>query len=148
MHCRSDGYAEVKLPLRAGWNRLLLVQNPGRHAMGMVMMIPSDDGREFWFGRAPEQSRHAEGWNTVGPLKLSLEEATPSLKFERLVQDNYVPELEYLTDPDAYLSQSRFRSGNPPRRRGGGETRLEPSAPDRRLRRSTGSTWSATASCG
>ena len=75
--------------------------------MGMVMMIPSDDGREFWFGRAPEQ-KAAEGWNIVGPLKLSLEEATPSLKFERLVQDNYVPELEYLTDPDAYLSQSRF----------------------------------------
>ncbi len=98
---------EVKLPLRAGWNRLLLVQNPGRHAMGMVMMIPSDDGREFWFGRTPEQ-KAAEGWNIVGPLKLSLEEATPSLKFERLVQDNYVPELEYLTDPDAYLSQSRF----------------------------------------
>ena len=103
--------AELVLPLRAGWNRLLLVQTPERNSMGFVMLLRTEekpeDGNEYWFSREPDRDA-SEGWRIVGPLKLSLEEATPSLKFERLQAEPYVPELSRLTDPFACLNASRF----------------------------------------
>lgn len=103
--------AEVNLPLRAGWNRLLVVQNPERNSMGFVMLLPENEkpegDREYWFSREPDKDA-SEGWRVVGPLKLSLEEATPSLKFERLRSEPYVPELSRLTDPSAFLNSCQF----------------------------------------
>ncbi len=103
----------LAIPLRPGWNRLLLVQNPERNSMGFVMLICPDDeedgGREYWFSREPDKDA-SEGWRTAGPLKLSLEEATPSLKFERLVTEPYSPALSRLTDPFAYLSACAFEA--------------------------------------
>lgn len=111
LSARETMGGEVTLPLRSGWNRLLLIQNPSRHSMGLVMLLPAVDEfggeREFWFSREPD-SGASEGWNTVGPLKLSLEEATPSLKFERLRVKGYSSLLPELTDPYALLNASRF----------------------------------------
>ena len=111
LSARETMGGEVTLPLRSGWNRLLLIQNPSRHSMGLVMLLPAvyefGGEREFWFSREPD-SGASEGWNTVGPLKLSLEEATPSLKFERLRVKGYSSSLPELTDPYALLNASRF----------------------------------------
>ena len=99
---------EVVLPLRAGWNRLLLIQNPGCHSMGFFLVLPDEAfGRPFQVYQDMMDDA-ASGWNTVGPLKLSLAEATPSLRFERLQVKRYLPDLSKLTDPFSYLKHCVF----------------------------------------
>ncbi len=99
---------ETVLPLRTGWNRLLLIQEPSCHSMGFLMILP----REI-FGHPCRiyqdmMEDSAAGWNTVGPLKLSLEDATPSLRFERLQVRRYLPGLTDVTDPFDFLKHCVF----------------------------------------
>ena len=96
------------LPLRSGWNRLLLVQTPSCHAMGFFMILPDEASGQPLRLYQDTMEGAAAGWNTVGPLKLPLTEATPSLRFERLQVERFLPDAGELTDPFDYLKHCVF----------------------------------------
>lgn len=79
-----NGESGDVLRLRAGWNRLLLVQTPGRHAMGFMMVFPDNEAGNAVSVLQDMVESATPGWLTVGPLKLTLTEATSSLRFEHL----------------------------------------------------------------
>ncbi len=99
---------ESVLAVHAGWNRLLLIMEPVRHSMGFFMIMPeSISGQPFKV--LMEMSEEAQsGWNIAGPLKLSLEAATPSLGFGRLLVRHYRVNAWALTDPFDFLNHSVF----------------------------------------
>ena len=68
------------LELVPGWNRLLLYQTPLANSMGFMMIFLNDNisVRQDTIGSADE------GWCLTQPLRLTLAEATPSLRLERL----------------------------------------------------------------
>ncbi len=100
--------------LRVGWNRLLTVQEPERNSMGMVLLFPDDDfGRNLRIYQDMVETA-PPAWNTVGPLKLSLAEATPSLRLERLPVRPYEPSLAEASDPATLLTVSDFEKQEDP----------------------------------
>ena len=102
------------LLLEPGWNRLLLIQNPSRHSMGFLIIFPDTEfGRELRIYQDMVDTT-APAWSTVGPLKLTLAEATPSLNFTRLQVTSYLPHLGDLTDPASVLKSFRFESDPSP----------------------------------
>ncbi len=105
---RRSGEREDHIILRPGWNRLLLFQNPSRHSMGFCIIFPDDKfcSELRIYQDMVEESE--EAWCTVGPLKLSLEAATPSLKFERLPVRTYSAGVTAATDPSMLLAASVF----------------------------------------
>ncbi len=107
--CRMGETTET-IELHSGWNRLLLAQTPGRHAMGFVILFPDTPfGNEVriyqdMFADAPA------AWSVAGPLKLLLAEATPSLRFDRLNVKSCSATLAQLTDPSSLLSDCVFET--------------------------------------
>lgn len=109
-----DGSEGDVLPLRAGWNRLVLVQEPGRHSMGFLLIFPGelDDDTIRIYQDMVENAPAA--WNMAGPLKMTLEEATPSLHFERLQVQSYFPTMGDLTDPADILANCLMQPEDSP----------------------------------
>jgi len=102
---------EVKvLRLHAGWNRLLLIQRPGYRTLGFTIIVEKEQAPE-----TPELAIFSEavetapaGWGVVGPLRLTLREATSSLRFERFRVTDYNCDPEKECDVCAILRNSRF----------------------------------------
>ena len=104
---RSFGQ-RLELHLVPGWNRLLVFQQPAEHGCGLTMIFPELTGHDLRI----YQDTLAEAlpaWNLAGPLRLPMSDATPSLKFERLHSQTFIPQLDRLTDPEALLRFSQFQ---------------------------------------
>ena len=108
----ENGSGARMLQLSPGWNRLLLFQTPGVSSMGF-MMIFSGEGAERIKVRQDMLDSAEEGWCIAGPLRLSMEEATPSLQADRLRLDFSRCLLADAPCPEALIARSVFQpSGN------------------------------------
>ena len=87
----SVGNKDLRMELRAGWNRFLAGQKPGENSMGVFLLFPDFVPGSMVFYSQPEKTAE-QGWVVIGPLKLPLAQLTPRLRFETLERWVYVPE--------------------------------------------------------
>ena len=98
------------LRLKAGWNRLLVIQSPGRNSMGLQLIFPGTTyGDENYQVLQDTVETAPSGWVVAGPLRLTLKEATSSLRIERLPLTTYASSLQELTDPYDLLYRAEFQ---------------------------------------
>ncbi len=99
---------EYILPLKTGWNRLLVLQTPGLNSMGVFLLFPGMKQEDLQLLTSSVEGCEA-GWRVAGPLKLPLADATPSLWFDRLDSAVYQPQQEPPVDQAARLQRAEFR---------------------------------------
>lgn len=99
---------EYSLPLKTGWNRLLILQTPGLNSMGVFMLFPGMKQEDLQLLTSPVEGVEP-GWRVAGPLKLPLVDATPSLWFDRLDSSVYQPWTEPPVDQSARLQYAKFQ---------------------------------------
>ncbi|MDD3885843.1 MAG: alpha-L-rhamnosidase C-terminal domain-containing protein [Victivallaceae bacterium] len=97
------------LPLGAGWNRLIFFQTPRQSSMGLFMLLSDVKGMNPIRIRRQPSEQSQEAWRIAGPLKLSIDFATPSVDFDRLSTEDCRSEFEDITDPHALLSNATFK---------------------------------------
>lgn len=73
---------------RAGWNRLMLVQQVAPHSAGATIILPDFESRSLNFVRGPN-SFSFPGLNVMGPLKTPFSCITDSLLTEGLEKHSY-----------------------------------------------------------
>ena len=98
---------KVTLELKAGWNRLLVLQELEEPGIGISFILPSikPDNLKLFQDTIEDADSF---WNIAGPLRMPLNEATPSISFERLNSQSYVPSFENTLDSSSYLSHYVF----------------------------------------
>ena len=96
------------LPLKTGWNRLLILQTPGLNSMGVMLLFPGTKQEDLDLLTVPMEGGES-GWRVAGPLKLPLADATPSLWFDRLDSTVYQPRQEPPVDQASRLQFAEFR---------------------------------------
>ena len=79
----SNGLTPVSITLHNGWNRLLVIQKSSHNSSGMLLVFPELTQNEIFLSYDTVDIANA-GWLTTGPLRLSLEKSTASLRFEQL----------------------------------------------------------------
>ena len=99
---------EYTLPLKAGWNRLLILQTPGLNSMGVFLLFPGMPQEALQLLTVSVEGGEP-GWRIAGPLKLPLADATPSLWFDRLDSAVYQPWQDPPMDQAARLCLAEFR---------------------------------------
>ncbi len=105
--CRRGEKGDA-LKLKAGWNRLLVVQTPGRNSMGLLITFPrAKEGLSVRIYHDMVETAPAV-WNVTSPLRLSLVESSPSIHFRRLKLQPWRPTLQNLTDPADLIAESQF----------------------------------------
>lgn len=97
----------LKLPLKRGWNRLMVVQLPGASSMGFFLLLPGRKAGSVTFYASPSE-RASGGWRVAGPLKLSLRDATASLRFDLLQTTEYQADPMQPADVSSILGEMRF----------------------------------------
>ncbi len=95
-------HATIKL--KYGWNSLLFVQTTHENSMGFFVVF--DDPNVELRHDTLEEAEHA--WNLVGPLKMPLSLAGPSINFERLHKVLFKPSKENIADIASYLNLCKF----------------------------------------
>ncbi|MFA6713906.1 MAG: hypothetical protein WCS27_00920, partial [Victivallaceae bacterium] len=98
----------ITLNLKAGWNRLLVLQDvetPGSGVTFALPEVPADAMRLF----QDTIEDAADCWNIAGPLRMPLSEATASISFERLNSQSYEPTLKNVLDISIYLRHCDFK---------------------------------------
>jgi hypothetical protein len=99
---------KVTLPLKAGWNRLLVLQElevPGSGLTFALPKVPAEAMRLF----QDTIEDAADCWNIAGPLRMPLSEATASISFERLNSQSYEPSWNNVADIASYLRHCDFK---------------------------------------
>ena len=109
----ENGSQVRTLILSPGWNRLLLFQTPGASSMGFMMVFTGPDSEKIKVRQDTLDSAE-EGWCVAGPLRLSMEEATPSLHFDRLRVDMCRCLASDVPCPDALIGASEFLKAEAP----------------------------------
>ena len=104
----ENGSCVRTFQISPGWNRLLLFQAPCASSMGF-MMIFSGEGAEKIKVRQDMLDSAEEGWCVAGPLRLSMEEATPSLRTDRLRVDFCRCFINDVPCPEALIGSSVFQ---------------------------------------
>ncbi len=97
----ANGTKDFSLPVKSGWNRLLLIQLPTGNSMGTFFVFPKNRRDSLVFRSAPSE-RASVAWKVAGPLKLSFQAATASLKLDRS------PHGEYVIDPTMPIDVSNL----------------------------------------
>jgi Bacterial alpha-L-rhamnosidase C-terminal domain len=93
---------KITLKLKAGWNRLLILQEIEEDGVGITFAFPSIHSNELKLFQDTIEDAETS-WNIAGPLRMPLSEATPSISFERLNSQSYIPSLENALDISSYL---------------------------------------------
>lgn len=106
---RSDGEELSVLALRAGWNRLLAVMEPGRNSMGLFLLFPDRAPGSVMIYQQPDESS-PPFWTVAGPLKMPLRDATASLVFDNLETEACVPRPGEPVDMSSVLKHSEFEA--------------------------------------
>jgi hypothetical protein len=101
------GNAAADIPVRQGWNRILIIQQAAKNSMGVMMVFPELKQEELRLFQDTIQDSPL-CWNIAGPLKLPLQEATPSLQFERLDSKSFTAVIENTIDIDSFLKNCKF----------------------------------------
>lgn len=103
---------EAALPLRKGWNCLQMIQRVRENSMGFALSFPGISAGKLALFRAPMKEA-AYAWEIVGPLKMPLEDATPSIDYEKLDRETFLPELDSLTDAFSWLQCCELIQADP-----------------------------------
>ncbi len=74
---------EGSLPVRKGWNRLVLCQLASPGSPGFTFLFPDLQAGEMQFLRQPDDNA-LPGWNLAGPLRAPLASITPALNIDDL----------------------------------------------------------------
>ena len=99
---------KATLQLKAGWNRLLFLQEIEQRSVGITFAFPSISNNNLeLFQDTIEDAENS--WNIAGPLRMPLSEATPSISFERLNSQSYMPTFENALDISSYLKHYNFK---------------------------------------
>ena len=98
---------KVTLSLKAGWNRLLVLQEIEKRGVGITFSFPSIAQDELILFQDTIEDAEPS-WNIAGPLRMPLSEATPSISFERLNSQSYIPAFENALDASSYLKHCNF----------------------------------------
>ncbi|MDD5728866.1 MAG: hypothetical protein PHV59_09900 [Victivallales bacterium] len=98
----------ITIELKAGWNRLLVLQHLETPGPGISLAFPGLplDGLRI-FQDTLEDAGNC--WNIAGPLRMPLSEATASIAFERLNSQAYIPAFECTFDPASYLRNCDYK---------------------------------------
>ena len=98
----------LSLELKAGWNRILILQEIEERGVGVSLAFPDLGVDELkLFQDTIEDAERC--WNIAGPLRMPLSEATPSISFERLSSKAYVPTFENTFDVASYLKKCDYK---------------------------------------
>lgn len=103
---------KITLQLKAGWNRLLVLQEVEESGVGITFTFPSLDADALTLFQDTIEGADSL-WNIAGPLRMPLSEATPSISFERLNSQSYIPSFENALDISSYLKHCDFKSTEP-----------------------------------
>lgn len=98
------GEQTLDLPLRAGWNRLLLFQSPNYNSMGFLILFGKDGGNNdvrIWQDMVETAPA---AWSIADSLHLPLESATPPIHFEKLQTQSRHVALSEMADPGTLLA--------------------------------------------
>lgn len=101
---KSEIFCDTTIKLKYGWNNLVFIQETYENSMGFFMEF--DDASIEIMHDSVEGSIHA--WSIVGPLKIPLAEATPSINFERLDLRLFKPDITNISDAASYLATCKF----------------------------------------
>ncbi len=96
------------LHIKSGWNRLLVIQRFRKNSMGFVLLFPEHKQQDIRFFQDTIQDAPS-CWNIAGPLKLPLQQATPSLQFERLYSKPYRPTIEQIPAGTVLLANATLQ---------------------------------------
>ena len=96
------------LDLKAGWNRLLVLQEVEENGVGITFAFPSMAPDELKLFQDTIEDAETS-WNIAGPLRMPLSEATPSISFERLNSQSYMASIENALDISSYLKHCDFK---------------------------------------
>ena len=98
---------KISLELKAGWNRLLVLQEIDERGTGITIAFPAMPPVKLkLFQDTIDEAEPC--WNIAGPLRMPLSEATPSISFERLKSHAYIPSLQNALDISSYLKHCSF----------------------------------------
>ena len=107
---RANGENHFVLQFVPGWNRLLLVQTPASFSMGFMMVFPDRTQEDDLVVRQDTIDSAAPGWCVAGPLRLTMNEATPSLRFDRLQVSTYDCRISSIPCMEALLDHSKMET--------------------------------------
>lgn len=99
---------KITLELKAGWNRLLVLQKIDEPGAGIAFFFPSMPVKELKLFQDTIEGADT-CWNIAGPLRMPLSEAAPSISFERLNSQAYTPSLQNVLDISSYLQHCSFK---------------------------------------
>jgi Bacterial alpha-L-rhamnosidase 6 hairpin glycosidase domain len=91
-----------KVAVKKGWNSFLIIQECHAYSMGFMLQYVDTGGKIIVLHQDTVQDS-VSNWSIVGPLKLPLNEATPSLKFEWLKIGSFPPMPPNIIDVDTFL---------------------------------------------
>lgn len=101
----SDGSQQLTLELRAGWNRLIFYQTPRCNAMGATFVF--DGGKNVTVKVLTDMTFDAlEGWNTAGPLSMSLNECMATLNISGMTMKSCIKNSLSMVDPGDLLHEA------------------------------------------
>ncbi len=92
-----------KIPVKEGWNSLLVIQECHAYSMGFMLQYVDTGGKTIVLHQDTMEDS-VSNWSVVGPLKLPLKEATPSLKFEWLKVSSFPPMPPNIIDVETFLN--------------------------------------------
>ncbi len=102
---------QTELPLRPGWNCLQVVQRVRESSMGFAIAFPGYAPNKLPLFSEERQDSPC-GWAIVGPLKMPLEDATPSIKYATLENKLFKPSLDNICDAFSWLKCCRLLKSN------------------------------------
>ncbi len=100
---------QTVIPIRHGWNSLLIIQQVSNNGIGVIMEFPKIRQEKLFLLQDTIEDSPAH-WNIAGPLRMPLADATPSLKFERLFSKFFNPAIHALPDVHSYLLSAELTS--------------------------------------
>lgn len=102
---------QTELPLRPGWNCLQMVQRVRENSMGFAISFPGFAPNKLpLFSEKKQDSQY--GWEIVGPLKMPLEDATPSINYTNLETKHFIPAIDNICDAFSWLKCCRLLKSN------------------------------------
>ncbi len=97
----------LRLRVKQGWNKLVVLQKTDPAGMGFSIIFPSWKSGKVKFKRETLTDAMA-GWKIAGPLKMPIEEALPSIPVDRLDCMPFTPIPENISDASTWLNSCAF----------------------------------------
>ncbi|MBR0458869.1 MAG: family 78 glycoside hydrolase catalytic domain [Victivallales bacterium] len=100
---------EMQMPLRSGWNRILIVAECHRPTSGGVLILPEISSDDFKIYQKPD-FKADQGWNVIGPFSTPMNILYPQVNFDSFPHIPFVPETGNVHDISAAYVGCDFRN--------------------------------------